>query len=358
MSLAQTSSNRGKTWVVISTTLLVVFDGEGWFSCWQRTETAWKPLSRFQIPPAYEPELRDLQGMHLSDSGRFLLLDILGETRQALLLEAKTGQIKASIPLTLSPWPCFETLPDGMEILFLSAPSYMGVQMIDCASGRLLHSFVPRSGWDFCHVSYQLSKDATRLLTFGCVWAGPYEMRLYDATPWTFSAKVPNAPQGFFALSEIFRQEEVFCGADTVLPSRFLFTEDSHALVERATAHEKEENRGYCPQGRRSVSSLVPFEPGRKTDQERNQAPPSVAVRQATGEQARRGESCSPCAPFEVHLLPFCEERHGTDLPALLWHRHSQENDRCLCDYRDGEGAAAQRDSNLSDRDRRAPSTH
>src|SRR5690242_226547 len=53
-------------------------------------------------------------------------------------------------------------------------------------------------------------------------------------------------------------------------------------------------------------------EPERETDQGHNQAPPSVAVRQATGGQARRGESCTPCAPFEASKI--CLEREDMEL--------------------------------------------
>src|SRR5579883_1068735 len=58
--------------------------------------------------------------------------------------------------------------------------------------------------------------------------------------------------------------------------------------------------------------SLWCHEPGRKTDRGRNQAPPSVAARQATGERARRGESCSPCAPGDASENIF--EREGMEL--------------------------------------------
>lgn len=54
------------------------------------------------------------------------------------------------------------------------------------------------------------------------------------------------------------------------------------------------------------------YEPEHKTAQGRNQAPPSVAVPWATGEPARRGESCSPCAPFEASEIRF--EREDMEL--------------------------------------------
>jgi hypothetical protein len=51
----------------------------------------------------------------------------------------------------------FTILPSGAEVHFISADSYMSVQMIDCASGRPLHEYVTRSGDDFCHTDYWLS---------------------------------------------------------------------------------------------------------------------------------------------------------------------------------------------------------
>lgn len=285
--------------------LLVIFDGDHWFSCWQRTKTAWQCLSRFQIPPGYESELRFLQNMTLSDSGSFLLLGALGKTHQALLLEVKTGYIKASIPLTLSLRAGFGTLPDGKEILFLSATNYMGVQMRDCASGRLLHTFVPTSGWDFCHASYQLIKDATRLLTFGCIWAAPYEIRLYDPTAWTGDTQ---AGQANFPLPEVFRQEEVFWGADLVLPAAFLPAEDGilsclslvtfKDLPEPGSEDESDMLEGLSAQNREIVEVLYHL----SSDWE--MALLIRCVNPVTGVVARWSvQPILPTQPGHVHLL-------------------------------------------------------
>jgi hypothetical protein len=76
----------------------------------------------------------------------------------------------------------FAELPDGREVLFVSAPSYMGIRVVDVATGAVLYAFDPASdGCDFCHADYQVI--GRHLLTFGCFWAGPYGVRVYDLGP-------------------------------------------------------------------------------------------------------------------------------------------------------------------------------
>jgi hypothetical protein len=79
----------------------------------------------------------------------------------------------------------FDTLPDGREVLFVASPSYMDVRAIACATGDELarHEHGP-GGMDFCHVDFALAADATRLVVFGCVWAWPYDARIYDVRAW------------------------------------------------------------------------------------------------------------------------------------------------------------------------------
>lgn len=61
------------------------------------------------------------------------------------------------------------------------------------------------------------------------------------------------------------------------------------------------------------------YEPGRKTDQGHNQAPPSVAVRQATGESKHVEENLVRLVPPLSIPESKLEARDGTDLSPLLW---------------------------------------
>lgn len=75
----------------------------------------------------------------------------------------------------------FTRWPDGRDVLFVSAPSYLDVTAIDCASGAILYRMNAATNWSFCHTDYALNQAGTRLSTFGCVWGAPYAARLYDA---------------------------------------------------------------------------------------------------------------------------------------------------------------------------------
>lgn len=161
----------------------------------------------------------------LSPSGKYLAVEVPalpGETSsRVMLLDAVNGHVLSSHPCTLSARASFAYL-DGAEVLFLSAPCYMSVLFIDCASGRTLHTFESTTSWDFCHTDYELSADGTRLLAFGCIWAAPYEARLYDATPWTRNGLVAN--EGF-PLPLRYRQNEDL-EYETVFTPRFTKTTD------------------------------------------------------------------------------------------------------------------------------------
>lgn len=161
----------------------------------------------------------------LSPSGKYLAFEVppLPEENapRVMLLDAADGRTLAAHPYAISARVSF-TLLDDAEALFLSAPSYMGVLLIDCASGRTLHSFEPTTSWDFCHTDYELSADGTRLLAFGCIWAAPYEARLYDATPWTRNGSP--VKEGF-PLPLLYRQYEDL-EYETVFAPRFTKTTD------------------------------------------------------------------------------------------------------------------------------------
>ncbi len=165
----------------------------------------------------------------LSPSGRFLVIEVPplpGEkTSRVVLLDARDGRVLATYPCILSARASFVRL-DGAEKLFLSAPDYMSVTLVDPESGSVLHSFHATNSWDFCHTDYELSDDGSRLLAFGCVWAAPYEARLYDATPWTRG----NSPSSEgFPLPLMYRQyEDLEC--ETVFVPHF--TKNADGLLD------------------------------------------------------------------------------------------------------------------------------
>ena len=137
-----------------------------------------------------------------SPSGRFVLV----HTRHAHLFELDGWRLVRTIPLVAPTFghAGFTTLPSGEDVLFIAAPSYMGLQMIDCASGETMHAYEPGSGFDFCHTNFELSRDGARLHAFGCTWAAPCSARIYDARPWTAGA----APAPGFPLPTIFERAE------------------------------------------------------------------------------------------------------------------------------------------------------
>lgn len=193
---------------------LLTFDAEHGFRRFSVADGRWCEVARFGLPAPFTGWPADPR---LSPSGRFVCVELpaYGDERHpwVVLLDAHDGRPIAAHARHLSARASFATLA-GREILYLSAPSYMGVLMLDAASGRTLHAFEPAHGWDFCHTDYALTPDGARLVVFGCVWAAPYELRLYDATPWTGGS----AQSDGFPLPQMFAQVEAIPG-ETVLPA-------------------------------------------------------------------------------------------------------------------------------------------
>jgi hypothetical protein len=100
---------------------------------------------------------------------------------QAQLVRLSDGAVLRTWDLDLSASRATFTFVDGREVLFVSAPSYMDVEMVWLDGGGAVR-FDATSGFDFCHVDYAAVGD--RLWTFGCVWAAPYEARVYDLSEW------------------------------------------------------------------------------------------------------------------------------------------------------------------------------
>jgi hypothetical protein len=250
----------------LAPTCLVVADTQGTLTRWEAREgspAGWEPGSSFSPPDTVGAASNVPTHLLLSASGRYVLVESAPIRRQAplwavsraYLLDALTGEVKRAFDLRKT-WVRggFACLPSGEDVLFISAESYMSVQMVACASGRTLQTYTTQMSWDFCHTAYALTADATRLLAFGCIWAAPYEARIYDATPWTMpqaatqpisaisAAPQPQTGSGAaaaspFPLPLLFCQEEVF-EADIVLPLEAVASDDgtipSVALVDLA----------------------------------------------------------------------------------------------------------------------------
>eukprot|EP01112_Ceratiomyxa_fruticulosa_P018057 TRINITY_DN5725_c0_g6_i1.p1 TRINITY_DN5725_c0_g6~~TRINITY_DN5725_c0_g6_i1.p1 ORF type:complete len:251 (-),score=49.72 TRINITY_DN5725_c0_g6_i1:332-1084(-) len=70
---------------------------------------------------------------------------------------------------------------DGNDYL-LCAADYQGQTMIRLNTGEVKH-FVPLSakyGWGFIWASVYPSNDKSLLAVVGCIWAGPYETKIFD----------------------------------------------------------------------------------------------------------------------------------------------------------------------------------
>ena len=171
--------------------LLVVADRAGVLHRHDRAE-GFRETAAWAVPPDFqEGDSVFPSALSLSASGRFLYAHL---SKGAHLFDLATGRAQAIPCRSPAGHASFTRLPTGDEVLFVSAPSYMGIQMIDCASGRVRRRYEPTTNLDFCHVSYELSADGERLFTFGCVWAGPYAARIYDARRWTTDASDSEPP--------------------------------------------------------------------------------------------------------------------------------------------------------------------
>lgn len=176
-------------------------------------------IARFKPTAVHGRRGSELLRILLSPSGRFLVLECKlfavdeSATIEASLYEVHTGYCSYSTTLHEgASRTAFATLPNGVEVLFVSASKFPGVQLIHCASGSLLHEYSPETMVDFCPTDYILTSSANRLVTFGCVRALPCEVRVYDFAPSQESdkQKVP--------LPIVYQQREVYDGHDTVLP--------------------------------------------------------------------------------------------------------------------------------------------
>ncbi len=202
---------------------LITYDETHQYRRFVRDGNTFVEASRFVLPETPAPWPTHLV---LSPSGRFLCVEWPPAPNikgcRVALIDTCRGEILAVLPRALSARASFGQL-NREELLFLSAPSYMDVTVLDAATGKKKFLFDSSTSWDFCHTDYEISSNGERLLTFGCVWAAPYEVRLYDTRPWTRGTR---ALEEGFSLPLIYSQYEDL-QYETILPARFDATNES-----------------------------------------------------------------------------------------------------------------------------------
>jgi hypothetical protein len=170
---------------------------------WHTRASGWAESSSFMMALQSQWAQQSPSAIYLSASGRYVVVRTAGAAHLFELTKARhLASFEAPNPAGRA---SFVRGPRGEDLLFLSAPSYMSVALIDCASATTVHRFEPSTGFDFCHVSYELSADGARLYTFGCTWAAPYTARIYDASPWVAGTN-PAAQR--FPLPLVFATDE------------------------------------------------------------------------------------------------------------------------------------------------------
>jgi hypothetical protein len=162
---------------------LLVQDGDGRLTRWQRTGERWHGERL--------PGRRRRGGVTVSPSGRYAV--IAGDDRETLI-DLATGKTTAELPPGRKPSRAsFGALADGREVLFMARPGYMDVRVVDAATGRLLRAEDHSQTEGFCHVDFALGAGGTRLATFGCWWGAPYQAHLYDVSAWLAPGATPVA---------------------------------------------------------------------------------------------------------------------------------------------------------------------
>jgi hypothetical protein len=156
---------------------LVTHDTHNMIACWEFDAGEWRETARWQWVPSgsvVESESPE-QEMLLSPSGRYLL-------KERAVWDAGSGARRFQV----GGYAEFLTLPDGREVLLGSVDELYGLELRDSESGDVLQRHYLPGEEDFMHFSFVLSSDASRLFSFGCYWACPWGVRMYDFTPWRF----------------------------------------------------------------------------------------------------------------------------------------------------------------------------
>jgi hypothetical protein len=192
---------------------IITLDRQGQVDRWTRREGGLARAARTSLPsPVVGPGGRAVR-LAVSPCGRFVLVDggravLVDLDREVVVttLEGALGTVR----------PCFARLPGGRDVLIAAAPGYMDVRIIDAVSGHPLAVRDATSGLDFCHVDFRLAAGGTRLVTFGCVWAAPYEARIYDSASWTAAVEAELASPVALMLELVAGFEPV--ASNTLLP--------------------------------------------------------------------------------------------------------------------------------------------
>lgn len=66
----------------------------------------------------------------------------------------------------------------GDKEYLITGRSYMGLTIVDCASGQEWNYQPTQEDW--CQANWKLSPDGKTLLVSACVWGGPYDFLYYD----------------------------------------------------------------------------------------------------------------------------------------------------------------------------------
>lgn len=137
-----------------------------------------------------ENEKRDSREEHVSPSGKYVLTTSRYATKpgcwnysRGVVRSAATGQIVGDIKRNYSAFPFLwvEGHPNGHDYL-VGGESYQGQTVIELDTGRR-RDFLPedaKKGFGFCWAEYQFETSTRTLVVEGCIWACPYEFRLYD----------------------------------------------------------------------------------------------------------------------------------------------------------------------------------
>ena len=129
---------------------LLVSTPSGRLQRYEPSHGTWRQVAEFPSPLVSSASSPAPRCLLLSPSGRYLLVESAPLSTgprtwppaQAHLLDARTGEVKYAVPLHKPHVRAsFDLLPTGAEVLFLSAESYMSVQVVTCASGQVLHEY-------------------------------------------------------------------------------------------------------------------------------------------------------------------------------------------------------------------------
>jgi hypothetical protein len=202
---------------------LVCCDQDGFLHRYEVSGAGWNHVRQIGWVPLPNNTLPHGSRLQLSESGRYLVVwnPVLNTASErgidvlALLLDAASGRVIRTLDQWDDDWRAFAfvRLPSGREAIFYSSHSWARIGLIDCSSGETLFEYEQASPNEFCHTDFALTSDGRRLLTVGCFWMGPFEIRCYDAAPWTLGTP---AEVGF-PLPLIFCQsEEVFDDQDSL----------------------------------------------------------------------------------------------------------------------------------------------